>query len=90
VGGVEMKHVVLYHRHTIVDTRPGCLHGALALAFVALVLMAGYVTNLLGIDAYTCNVIMLVSVVYALGYVVFVEAKNWIDRQLARGAYGTV
>jgi hypothetical protein len=66
------------------------LHGALALAFVALVLMAGYVANLLGIDAYTVNVFMLVSVVYALGYVVFVEAKRWIDTQLARGYYGTV
>jgi len=84
-----MKHVVLYHRHTIVDTRPGCLHAALALAVTAVVLMAGYVGCLLGFDAYTVNVVMLVSVVYALGYVVCVECKRWIDSQLSRGySYG--
>lgn len=83
-----MKHVVLYHRHTIIDTthRPGCLHAAVALAFVALVLMAGYIAIGSGLNAYAVNVTMLVSVVYALGYVVFTEAKNWIDRQFV-GSY---
>jgi hypothetical protein len=79
-----MKHVVLYHRHTIVDTPPGCLHAALAMAFVALVLVAGYAAHLLGINAQMCNVGMLGMVIYALGFVVFTEARHWLDREATR------
>ena len=80
-----MKSVVLYHRHTIVNqSSPGCLHAAFALAFVALILMAGYIATSAGLSAYAVNVTMLVSTVYALGYVVVIETKNWIDGQFVR------
>jgi hypothetical protein len=81
-----MKHVVLYHRHFVIEQkRPDCTHGALALAIVILVLIVGYMANQIGVNAYACNVAMLMATVYALLYVLFVEVKNWIDRSLRHG-----
>ena len=76
---LTMKHVVLYHRHTIVDTRPGCLHGALALALVILALIGGYAILSLGLPAQACNIGMLALTVGALGYVLTTEARRWAD-----------
>ena len=77
-----MKHVVLYHRHTIVDTtnRPGCLHAVFALAFVALVTLAGYAAHLMGANPQQVNVVMLAMVLYALGFVIFTETRLWLQQ----------
>lgn len=74
-----MKHVVIAHRHTIIDTRPGYLNAALALAFVILALIGGYTVLSLGASVQACNIGMLTLTVSALAYVLITEVKRWAD-----------
>jgi hypothetical protein len=77
----KMKHVVLAHRHYIIETRrPGCLHAVFALAFAALVILAGYAAHLMGANAQQVNIVMLAMVIYALAFVIFTEARLQVEQ----------
>lgn len=67
-----------------VGAEPGCLHIALALALVIFTLMGGFVAQSLGASAIACHSMALLSTVYALGLILFCEARLWFSPGVVR------